>query len=151
MAGTTEKSPNRAYRGPVRRLRVSVVDGVWRVVKDMRAKRMASRPHWAPIENRGFEAGHFVEVIDNDGKVLHRQPIRDPIEHLRFANRRATPVQLPEIDAACDFIVTWRESQEFPKYMIIWPEAPDGTIIDRWSALPAVKFIERTAHAFYRV
>ena len=80
MAGSVVKPSTHAYRGPVRRLRVAVSDGTWRVVKEMRVERMSVRAHWSPPEGRGLEVGNYVEVIDSEGRVLHRQPVRDPLD-----------------------------------------------------------------------
>ena len=73
--------------------------------------------------------------------------VRDPVEWLRPGQCQSTPVYLSEIDVACDFIVTWRPSPEYPKYLKIWLEAPDGTVIEASSALPAVDYVQRQRHA----
>ena len=80
MSKTDEPVRPRAYRGPVRRLRVVVTKGEWRVEKEMRVERMTLRPHWDPVGGRGLDAANCVELLDEEGKVLHRQCIKDPLD-----------------------------------------------------------------------
>ena len=80
MARKPEAPSTDAYRGPVRRLRVVVSDGEWRVLKEMRIERMSIRASWEPPEGRGLGTGSFVEVLDGSNKVLHRQPVHDPTD-----------------------------------------------------------------------
>jgi hypothetical protein len=66
--------------------------------------------------------------------------------------RRATPVYLGEVDVAADFIVVFRTTYAYPKYIRVWLEAPDGTIIQPSDAGPLlnVEYKEGKSHLFFR-
>jgi len=76
MAEQSRQGP-RAYRGPVRRLRVKVVDGAWQVVKETRVERM-TLPRSRQLPEGRTTGGAFVEAVDAKGNVVHRQAIDDP-------------------------------------------------------------------------
>jgi hypothetical protein len=56
--------------------------------------------------------------------------VRDPASTLFPGQRRATSVLIGEVDVAADFVVVFRAGPVFPKYLRIWLEAPDGTVIE---------------------
>jgi hypothetical protein len=90
----------------------------------------------------------YVQILsDASGEAF----VRDPVSILRPGQKRATPVFLSEIDVACDFIVIWRPSQIYPKYLRIWLEAPDGTLIESSVSSPAVEHVLQDRHMFFRV
>jgi hypothetical protein len=76
MAEQSRQGP-RAYRGPVRRLRVTVVDGAWQVAKETRVDRM-TLPRSRRLPEGRTSGGAFVEAVDAKGNVVYRQSIQDP-------------------------------------------------------------------------
>jgi hypothetical protein len=72
-------APPRVYRGPVRRLRVVVEDGSWRVEAATSVDRMTIPASWEP-DRRSRRGASWVEVLDARGEVIHRQRIRDPLD-----------------------------------------------------------------------
>ncbi len=90
----------------------------------------------------------YVQILSD---VSDEAFVRDPVDWLRPGQCRATQVSVSEIDVACDFIIAWRPSPDYPKYLRMWLEAPDGTVIDQSSPSPAVDVVVRERHAFFRV
>jgi hypothetical protein len=78
--------------------------------------------------------------------------VRDPRSLVLPGQRRSTTVYLGEVDVAADFIVVFRQARLFPKYMRVWLEAPDGTIVtpSDVGTLPNVTFTQREGHLFFR-
>lgn len=76
MAEQSRQDP-RAYRGPVRRLRVTVVDGAWQVAKETRVERMTLRRSRRLPKGRTV-GGACVEALDAKGNVVYRQAVEDP-------------------------------------------------------------------------
>ena len=79
--------------------------------------------------------------------------VRDPASTLYPGQRRATSVYIGDVDVAGDFVVVFRRSPVFPKYMNTWLEAPDGTVIRPSDAGPGVNmtFHQHQTNAFFRV
>jgi hypothetical protein len=78
--------------------------------------------------------------------------VRDPVSLVPPGEARATTVYLCELEVAADFIVVFRKSPVFPKYMQVWLEAPDGTIVTPADAgvLPNVRFFQASGHVYFR-
>ena len=78
--------------------------------------------------------------------------VTDPRSVVLPGQQRATNVYLGEVDVAADFIVVFRRSAIFPKYMDVWLEAPDGTLIRRSDVGPGVnmEFVDGDDHVFLR-
>lgn len=78
--------------------------------------------------------------------------VRDPLSVVPPGEARATTVYMSELDVAADFIVVFRTSPVFPKYMQVWLEAPDGTVVTPGdaAALPNVRFFQASGHVYFR-
>lgn len=109
MAEQSRKGP-RAYRGPVRRLRVTVVDGAWQVAKETQVERMTLRRSRRLPSGRAV-GGACIEAVDAKGNVVYRQAVEDPtrpsveIHDARGSHRVDTPgrevmldVMVPDTD-----------------------------------------------------
>jgi hypothetical protein len=79
--------------------------------------------------------------------------VRDPASTLYPGQKRSTSVYIGEVDVAADFIVVFRRSPAFPKYLSTWLEAPDGTIIRPADQGPGVNmtYHEQQTNVFFRV
>ena len=92
----------------------------------------------------------YVQILsDISGEAF----VKDPVQYLRAGQCAATHVYLSEIDISCDFILTWRPSPVYPKYLKVWLEAPDGSIIDTAAvaAMPNADLVTQPTHMFFRV
>ena len=78
--------------------------------------------------------------------------VRDPRSIVLPGQRRSTPVDISEVDVAADFIVVFRQERRFPKYMNVWLEAPDGTVIRPSDAvsLPNMEYVSGKGHMYFR-
>ena len=78
--------------------------------------------------------------------------VRDPKMVAQPGDRQATVIYLGEVDIAADFIIVFRQTFAFPKYLQIELEAPDGTIFKESDllAMPNVDVVRRPAHIYYR-
>ena len=78
--------------------------------------------------------------------------VKDPLGIVLPGQKRATRVYLGEVDVAADFIIVFRRTFIYPKYIRVWLEAPDGTIIapSDAGALPNVDFVAGKSHMFFR-
>ncbi len=90
----------------------------------------------------------FVQIMSD---VSDEAFVRDPVEEIRPTECRATSVYLSEIDVACDFIVTWRASSTYPKYLQVWLEAPNGDLFQTSTTAPAIDVVLEAQHLFFRV
>ncbi len=78
--------------------------------------------------------------------------VTDPRALVPPGEARATTVWICDLDVSADFVVVFRRSTVFPKYMEVWLEAPDGTVVTAADAgpLPNVRFVTRPGHVFFR-
>lgn len=92
----------------------------------------------------------YVQILSD---VSDEAFVRDPKGMLFPGQETPTSVHLGEVDVSADFIVVFREHSVFPKYMDVWLEAPDGTIIGPGEAatMPNVQFVQARGHVYYRV
>jgi hypothetical protein len=79
--------------------------------------------------------------------------VKDPPRLALAGHKQSNLVYLGEVDVSADFIVAFRPTNVFPKYLSVWLEAPDGSMITMADAasLPNVSFVEQSNHVFYRV
>ncbi len=91
----------------------------------------------------------YVQILSD---VSDEAFVKDPLGIVLPGQRRATPVYLGEVDVAADFILVFRQTFAYPKYIRVWLEAPDGTIISPSDAgpLPNVEYIQGKSHLFFR-
>jgi len=92
----------------------------------------------------------YVQILADAGDEAF---VRDPASTLRPGQRRATTVLVGEVDVAADFVVVFRASGVFPKYLRTWLEAPDGTIIGPEDQGPGVNlsFHTQPTSVYFRV
>lgn len=92
----------------------------------------------------------YVQILSD---VSDEAFIRDPKALLYPGQQAATVVHLGEVDVSADFIVLFRRESVFPKYMDVWLEAPDGSIINSTTAgsMPNVQIVRQAGHVYYRV
>ena len=78
--------------------------------------------------------------------------VTDPVNILR-EKKQFTNVYISEVDVSADFIIVYRKTPMYPKYMQVWLEAPDGTIIKSSdaSSTPNVEFFLNSDSMFFRV
>jgi hypothetical protein len=92
----------------------------------------------------------YVQILSD---VSDEAFVRDPVETLPAGGTNATDVFIGEVDVAADFIVVFRPTPAYPKYIQVWLEAPDGTIIrpaDAGTLFPNVSYIEHASHLYFR-
>ncbi|MGH2651700.1 MAG: vWA domain-containing protein, partial [Actinomycetota bacterium] len=79
--------------------------------------------------------------------------VTDPREMVPPGGQSATDVYLGEVDVAADFIVAFRETRVFPKYMEVWLEAPDGTTLAPAdvAGIPTGEFVRGRGHLYFRL
>jgi hypothetical protein len=92
----------------------------------------------------------YVQILSD---VSDEAFVRDPKQVALPGARRATSVYLGEVDVSADFIVVFRRDNLFPKYMRVWLEAPDGTLIapEDVPLLPNVALVVAPGHLYFRV
>jgi hypothetical protein len=78
--------------------------------------------------------------------------VRDPKQVVMPGEKQSTPIYLGEVDVAADFIVVFRKTGLFPKYMNVWLEAPDGSTFTPAdvAALPNAEFVQQEGHLYFR-
>jgi hypothetical protein len=78
---TSPDEPN-VYRGPVRRIRLTVSGGTWSVTDHKRVARMTIKRSVRLASDDAEEArkprGAYFEALDAAGNVVYRRPIEDP-------------------------------------------------------------------------
>lgn len=91
----------------------------------------------------------YVQILAD---VTDEAFVTDPTSILLPGQSRAATVYLSEVDVAADFIIVFRRSPIFPKYMNVWLEAPDGTIVNPndTDTNPNVKFVRYPGHLYFR-
>jgi hypothetical protein len=92
----------------------------------------------------------YVQILADAGDEAF---VRDPGSTLLPGQRRATSVLIGEVDVAADFVVVFREATVFPRYLQVWLEAPDGTLIrpgDQGTGVN-MSFHTQRASLFFRV
>jgi hypothetical protein len=93
----------------------------------------------------------YVQILSD---VSDEEFVTDPRSVLMPGERRATPVFIGEVDVAADFIVVFRPAPQgvFPKYMHVYLETPDGSLIDPAMGVtsPNVSLHFGEASAFFR-
>ncbi len=91
----------------------------------------------------------YVQILSD---VSDEAFVKDPLGIVLPGQKRSTPIDIGEVDVTADFIVAFRPTFAYPKYINIWLEAPDGTIVRPSDAgpLPNVDYIVGPAHAFFR-
>jgi hypothetical protein len=91
----------------------------------------------------------YVQILSD---VSDEAFVKDPLGIVLPGQKRATKIYLGEVDVAADFIIVFRRTFVYPKYIRVWLEAPDGTIITPADAgpLPNVDFVGGKSHIFFR-
>lgn len=91
----------------------------------------------------------YVQILSD---VSDEAFVKDPLGIVLPGQKRATKVYLGEVDVAADFIIVFRRTFVYPKYIRVWLEAPDGTVItpNDAGALPNVDFAAGKSHMFFR-
>ncbi len=91
----------------------------------------------------------YVQILSD---VSDEAFVKDPLSIVMPGQKRATRIYLGEVDVAADFIIVFRWTQTYPKYIRVWLEAPDGTIVTPADAdtLPNVEFFKGQSHMFFR-
>jgi hypothetical protein len=91
----------------------------------------------------------YVQILSD---VADEAFVRDPKRVANPGDRQFTTIYLSEVDVAADFIVVFRQTGVFPKYMRVELEAPDGTIYkpSDIAALPNAEFVLQPGHAYFR-
>lgn len=91
----------------------------------------------------------YVQILSD---VSDEAFVKDPLSIVMPGEKRATRIYLGEVDVAADFIIVFRYTPTYPKYIKVWLEAPDGTIITPADAdiLPNVEFVKGRSHMFFR-
>lgn len=92
----------------------------------------------------------FVQILSDEGNW---SMVRDPVLRLESGASAGVSVRIGETDLTADFIVAFRPSPQFPKYMRTWLRLPNGAIInpDNLDQFPGSSYTVRGNHLFYRV
>lgn len=92
----------------------------------------------------------YVQILSD---VSDEAFVRDPKQIALPGQKKSTSIYLGEVDVSADFIVVFRKHEVFPKYVQVFLEAPDGTIIDEsnLASFPNFKLQRSQGHLFYRV
>ena len=92
----------------------------------------------------------YVQILSD---VSDEAFVKDPQRVAHAGQNQANLVYLGEVDVSADFIVAFRPTNVFPKYLSVWLEMPDGSKITETDAaiMPNVTFIQRSDHVFYRI
>ncbi|MBD0776387.1 VWA domain-containing protein [Maribacter sp. ANRC-HE7] len=79
--------------------------------------------------------------------------VKDPYRVLQGGNKQFTEIKISELETSVDFILCNRPSSVHPKYMRIWLEAPDGTILKQSDAAshPNLTWTQQEAHQIARL
>ncbi|MDX1614061.1 MAG: M64 family metallopeptidase [Candidatus Promineifilaceae bacterium] len=91
----------------------------------------------------------YVQILSD---VSDEAFVKDPKQMALPGEKQSTSVYIGEVDVSADFIVVVRQSRLFPKYMTVWLEAPDGTVIQPSDvgSLPNVTLEQGQSHLYYR-
>lgn len=91
----------------------------------------------------------YVQILSD---VADEAFVRDPTRVANPGERQSTTIHLGEVDVAADFIVVFRRTNMFPKYMGIELEAPDGKIFkpSDVATLPNAEFVQQPGHSYFR-
>lgn len=91
----------------------------------------------------------YVQILSD---VADEAFVRDPKRVANPGDRQSTTIHLGEVDVAADFIVVFRRTKVFPKYMGIELEAPDGKIFkpSDVATLPNAEFVQQPGHSYFR-
>lgn len=92
----------------------------------------------------------YVQILSDVGDEAF---VRDPVRVAMPGDRQATTVWLGEVDVACDFIVVFRHTNVFPKYLNVELETPTGRLIRPIdaAAMPNAEYVVGTGHVFHRL
>lgn len=92
----------------------------------------------------------YVQILSD---VSDEAFVRDPVRVAKPGERQATTIWLGEVDVACDFIVVFRQTNVFPKYLVVELESPTGKLIDATAVatMPNAQYVVEAGHVFYRV
>lgn len=92
----------------------------------------------------------YVQILSD---VSDEAFVKDPRMIVPPGQTKSVSVPITELDVAADFIAVHRRSRAFPKYMRVWLEAPDGTVIDPATAVadPAMEYVQRSGHQYFRL
>lgn len=91
----------------------------------------------------------YVQILSD---IADEAFVRDPKRVANPGDRQSTSILLGEVDVAADFIIVFRKTNVFPKYLGIELEAPDGTVFtpSDISVLPNAEFIQMSSHSYFR-
>jgi len=91
----------------------------------------------------------YVQILSD---VSDEAFVKDPLSIVMPGQKRATKIYLGEVDVAADFIIVFRWTPLYSKYIKVWLEAPNGTIVTPSDAgiLPNVEFVKGKSHMFFR-
>jgi hypothetical protein len=92
----------------------------------------------------------YVQILSD---ISDEAFVKDPKYVLPPGQKKSTSIFLGEVDISADFIVVFRENIVFPKYMNVWLEAPDGTIIDQGNigSFPNAKYNSGPQYIYFRI
>lgn len=92
----------------------------------------------------------YVQILSDVGDEAF---VHDPVQVAHSGQRQATSIWLGEVDVACDFIVVFRRTYVFPKYLKVELETPDGRIITSAdaAAMGNAEFLQAAGHVFFRL
>jgi len=94
----------------------------------------------------------FVQILSD---VANDAFITDPRHILAPNEAYSTDIHISEVDIAADFIMVFRTSNVYPKYIEIWLEAPNGdkiTVKDILDGLyPNIKFSSHSRNYYFRL
>lgn len=93
----------------------------------------------------------FVQILSD---VADEAFIKDPRYVLAPQSVQYTDIKIGEVDVAADFILAFRPSDIYPKYIRVWLEAPNGRTITPHDVLsggiPNATFNIQRSHMFFR-
>lgn len=92
----------------------------------------------------------YVQILSD---VSDEAFVKDPKRVALPGESQSTSVYLGEVDVSADFIIVFRKSSVFPKYLRTRLEAPDGTMIDPAVVLtmPNGSLSASDSHLYYRI
>lgn len=94
----------------------------------------------------------FVQILSD---VANDAFITDP-RHILSPNRTySTDIHISEVDIAADYILAFRASNVYPKYIEFWLEAPNGDVITlkdiSYGKYPNIKFSSHSRNIYFRM
>lgn len=92
----------------------------------------------------------YVQILSD---VSDEAFVKDPPKLLLPGQKQATNIFLTELEVAADFILVFRRTSVFPKYLRVWLEAPDGTILNASdiSSMSNGDAVFHNTHLYYRL